>query len=225
MADVPLMNNPMTTAEDIIVGGVSGAPARKAKGSDGDVLTVSSGTVGWAAPAGGASFTGYTLWAPPVGFLGETSATSALTASSAYMFVMNVPGPMYVRALDIRVSTSNSGTVQWGLFDAHSSPSSATKLCGGSGTTGGTGWRQIAASGGPILIGAGSYFLIWHQPASNGPTLFRTLIGSSQSANFAWVQASYVWDDTPDITSGWTDNTTVLNCGLLGDINGSTQVP
>ena len=55
MADVPLMNNPMTTAEDIIVGGVSGAPARKAKGSNGDVLTVTAGAVGWAAPASSSS--------------------------------------------------------------------------------------------------------------------------------------------------------------------------
>lgn len=53
MADVPLMNNPMTTAEDIIVGGVSGAPARLAKGSNGHVLTVTAGAVGWAAAAGG----------------------------------------------------------------------------------------------------------------------------------------------------------------------------
>ena len=52
MADVPLMNNPMTTAQDIIKGGASGAPARLAVGSNGDVLTVTAGAVGWAAPAG-----------------------------------------------------------------------------------------------------------------------------------------------------------------------------
>jgi hypothetical protein len=53
MADVPLMNNPMTTAEDLIVGGTSGAPARLAAGSEGDVLQVVSGAVAWdTAPAG-----------------------------------------------------------------------------------------------------------------------------------------------------------------------------
>lgn len=56
MADVPLMNNPMTAAEDLIVGGVSGAPTALPKGSDGDVLTVTAGAVDWAAPAGGTSF-------------------------------------------------------------------------------------------------------------------------------------------------------------------------
>jgi hypothetical protein len=48
-----VLTNPMTTAEDIIVGGASGAPARLGVGSNGDVLTVSGGAVGWAAPSGG----------------------------------------------------------------------------------------------------------------------------------------------------------------------------
>lgn len=50
MADVPLMNNPMTTAEDVIKGGASGAASRLAVGSNGDVLTVTAGAVGWATP-------------------------------------------------------------------------------------------------------------------------------------------------------------------------------
>src|SRR6185369_9561840 len=37
--------NPMTTAEDIIYGGASGAPTRKAKGSDGTFLGVASGAL------------------------------------------------------------------------------------------------------------------------------------------------------------------------------------
>lgn len=41
--------NPMTTAEDIIYGGASGAPTRKAKGSDGTFLGVAGGALGYAA--------------------------------------------------------------------------------------------------------------------------------------------------------------------------------
>lgn len=46
------MSNPMTTQDDIIVGGVSGAPARLAKGTDGQVLTVDPTThhLLWATP-------------------------------------------------------------------------------------------------------------------------------------------------------------------------------
>jgi hypothetical protein len=52
-----VLTNPMTTAEDIIVGGASGAPTRLGVGSNGDVLTVSGGVVGWSAPSGGGGLT------------------------------------------------------------------------------------------------------------------------------------------------------------------------
>lgn len=45
------MTNPMTTAGDIIVGGASGTPDRLGAGTDGNVLTLSSGAPTWAAPA------------------------------------------------------------------------------------------------------------------------------------------------------------------------------
>jgi hypothetical protein len=44
------MTNPMTTAGDIIVGGASGAPARLAKGSDGQVLRMASGVQAYGFP-------------------------------------------------------------------------------------------------------------------------------------------------------------------------------
>jgi hypothetical protein len=53
MTRIDLLSNPMTTAEDVIVGGASGVPERLAVGSNGDVLTVTAGAVGWSAAAGG----------------------------------------------------------------------------------------------------------------------------------------------------------------------------
>ncbi|MHB8398424.1 MAG: hypothetical protein ACYDCI_05745 [Candidatus Limnocylindrales bacterium] len=49
--------NPMTTQDDVIVGGVSGAAARLAKGTDGQVLTVDPTThhLLWATPASSSS--------------------------------------------------------------------------------------------------------------------------------------------------------------------------
>jgi hypothetical protein len=57
------MANPMTTAADLIVGGTAGAPARLAKGSDGQVLTVDPSThlLVWATPAA-ASVATDALW-------------------------------------------------------------------------------------------------------------------------------------------------------------------
>jgi len=51
------LTNPMTTLDDIIVGGASGTPARLAKGSDGMVLTVDPVThhLVWATPSAGGS--------------------------------------------------------------------------------------------------------------------------------------------------------------------------
>ncbi len=47
------LSNPMTTAGDLIVGGASGTPARLAKGTDGQVLKMASGSVGWGSDATG----------------------------------------------------------------------------------------------------------------------------------------------------------------------------
>ena len=49
------MNNPMTTAGDIIYGGTSGAPTRLAKGMDTQVLTLVSGLPSWVSAASGAT--------------------------------------------------------------------------------------------------------------------------------------------------------------------------
>lgn len=52
------MTNPMTTAEDIIVGGVAGAPARLGVGANGTFLGVTAGVVGWASPSGSGDVVG-----------------------------------------------------------------------------------------------------------------------------------------------------------------------
>jgi len=52
-ADASVLTNPMTTSQDIIVGGQNGTPNRLAKGADGQVLKVVSGEVVWANESGG----------------------------------------------------------------------------------------------------------------------------------------------------------------------------
>lgn len=54
------LTNPMTTSQDIIVGGSGGAATRLAKGADGTVLTLVSGNIVWQAPvaAGISALTG-----------------------------------------------------------------------------------------------------------------------------------------------------------------------
>lgn len=52
------LTNPMTAAEDIIVGDVGGAPKRLAAGSEGQVAKIVSGAVAWADEAGGVANNG-----------------------------------------------------------------------------------------------------------------------------------------------------------------------
>ena len=47
-SNAPWMTNPMTTANDIIIGGTSGAAARLAKGSNGQILGIDgNGDIAW----------------------------------------------------------------------------------------------------------------------------------------------------------------------------------
>jgi hypothetical protein len=50
-----VLTNPMTTAEDIIVGGSSGTPGRLAAGAEGTVLKIVSGVVAWGTDSTGGS--------------------------------------------------------------------------------------------------------------------------------------------------------------------------
>jgi hypothetical protein len=52
------MVNPMTTSQDMIVGGASGSPTRLPKGADGSILGMTSGTVGWVAGGGSMVYPG-----------------------------------------------------------------------------------------------------------------------------------------------------------------------
>lgn len=49
------MNNPMTAAGDVIYGGQSGSPRRRAIGNEGDVFTVESGVPVWKPSSGAGS--------------------------------------------------------------------------------------------------------------------------------------------------------------------------
>jgi hypothetical protein len=56
------MTNPMTTTGDIIYSSPGSTPVRLGIGSTGNVLTVASGVPSWAAPAGGSTFVGCSLY-------------------------------------------------------------------------------------------------------------------------------------------------------------------
>lgn len=99
--------NPMLTTDDVIVGNASGVPKRLAKGSEGQVLKVTSGAVAWSTDSTGGTpafsdvasgtntaaamvvGTGASLGATGSGTITATSAATATTASTASALAAN----------------------------------------------------------------------------------------------------------------------------------------
>jgi len=168
---------------------------------------------------GSGGIAGNTIIAQPPG-QDVTQTGAGGTAGTAYMMPVNIPGAMLLRKLRVKVQSGAAGSVQWGLFDYHTDATSCTKLAGGSAAVA-TNWSDIAATGAPVSVGAGNYMLIIHLPAATAPSL---VVGAGGTGgNMVKSQASYAWDDTPTLVSGWSDTTAVFVLFLEGDIDGSNQ--
>lgn len=187
----------------------------------------SEGTLNLSAPVGsggggGGSVVGAPVILVPTGSQMSTGTFNSGTpaASTAHLTTFFVPATMYVRSLIVNTATGHTGTCQWGLFDASSSATSCTKLAGGSGAlSSSNAWNAIAASGAPVTVQPGFYYLILHYPAANIPAVNRQ--GATNTVSTFKTQASYTWDDTPDVTTGWTSAGIIWIMSLIGDINGT----
>jgi hypothetical protein len=165
------------------------------------------------------SFSGKPIRLFPQGHeLTITQSTNA-TADVARAVPLIVPGECEIRSLWIHVTVSAAGSIEWGLFDLGSTLTAATKVAGGSAAPGGTGWREIAATAGPVTVPPGSYILIVENPISTPSTI--TTWSFSVAPGFVQSKSTYTWDDTPDLSTGWTDNSAMYLCFLEGDMDGS----
>jgi hypothetical protein len=131
------VTNPLTTQDDLWVGGASGAPSRLAKGTDGQVLTVDPTThhLVWAASASG--------FADPMTTRGDiivrnSSNTTARLAKGAADTYLGSDGTdvSYSAVTDAKLSTSdvttnNVSTSKHGF--APKAPNDATKYLDGTG--------------------------------------------------------------------------------------------
>jgi hypothetical protein len=171
----------------------------------------------------GGSFSGLPIVIVPQGcaiaWTHASTPTSNATADTARAAPMLIPAAMKLRSLWIQIGTSAAGSIEWGLFDLNSTLTAATKVAGGSAAPGGTGWREIAASGAPVDVAAGAFMLIVENPATNPSTI--TTFSANAAPGFLKTQATYTWDNTPDLTSGWSDSSVMYACYIEGDVNGS----
>jgi len=190
-------------------------------------ITVGSGL---SLAAGSITATGGGLVGQPVALAQPLPRTTFATGTNnsvdfGWAHPIIVPASMKVRGFTIEITVDAAGAIEWGLFDYSASASAANKLAGGSAAPGGTGYRSIPATSAPVAISAGCYMLIFKWPASSAPTM-RTIVTVSGVAvpwNQLWTP-TYTWDDTPDLTSAsWVANTTMPNCYLEGDLDGSNN--
>lgn len=219
--------DPTTTKGDLIVHGAS--TTRLGVGTNGQVLTADSAEslgVKWATPSGGGGGTtviGNVLMALPAGVqLTSTGTQTPGTSPDAYLMPLVIPAPMLVDSLGFLVTATGAGVVEWGLFDFSVTPTAATKLAGGSGALGSTGLVKLTAASNPVSVGPGAYALIVKFATSGNPSVRRTVVASSVTVAPMKFQTGYTWDDTPDVSAGWTSDAVVLNVILYGRIAAGT---
>lgn len=160
---------------------------------------------------------GRQVLAPATGVLVSGGGqTGAPTQDQGRMWQVVVTAPMLLSGVAWLVSVAGTGTVQWGLFDCEANPAACTKIAGGSGDLNGTGMRTIAATGAPVSLDPGVYRLIAEHQTTTIATLRRLPNDGSVATPFWRFQSSYTWDDTPDVTTGWSDGTVIETVFLVG---------
>ncbi len=194
--------------------GASGSGAAYAELTLGTGLAMSGTTLS----AAGA---GFPLIVPTLGTIPSDTSIASPNALDAYVVGVQIAGTMLLDKVGFQVTTSGSGTCQWGLFDFSASATSATKLAGGTGALGSTGYQTIAAGSAPVTINPGFYALIVLFPSLNRPSIRRST-QSTSTIPFQKFATTYSWSDTPNLTSGWTADSVCINAFLHGRLASGT---
>jgi len=195
------MSNPMTTQDDIIVGGSSGTPARLAKGSDSQVLTVDPSThhLVWATPSGGGS----ALTVKDEGSTLDTAVTSidfvgagVVATNTSHAVTVTISGgggssllaPVVVQAKGSAGLNTTNPAVTFG-----SSPGTDHIIIVGVNLVGrgvssvsstNTTYTQMVA----FTSGGGSHYEIWVGKPTGGTASGTTITVNTGSSNFSSVE-------------------------------------
>ena len=188
MADVPLMENPMTTAEDLIVGGASGAPSRLALGSDTQVLTVSGTAVAWAAaPSAGSTET----W---------DEVLTDLSANLVDQWLMDEASGNFVDTVE-SLALVASGTITYQQAGPRGATSAAAFASGA---------KAAAATMGsaPVTSAARTSVVLMKATAAGGLTGSQQVIawGTSGSTRLYWATKVNDTATYQDSTVVWADD-------------------
>jgi hypothetical protein len=210
MTRIDLLTNPMTTAEDVIVGGASGVPERLAVGSEDDVLTVVSGAVAWAAPGAGGS--GAPLHIPPTSGLAHGVFATVGAANNAIFRPCYIPGDCTVTGIRVNIGTS-SGDICVGLYDSAGNRVATS----GAVASPGTGLRTIAFTAG-YAASAGAYYLAIS--ANNNTVTFSGMPGTTSSTPGNGFSMATAHPLPTTLTTGAEIGNNSNACNLLGIVSG-----
>ncbi len=204
------LTNPMTTAQDLIVGGASGTPTRFGVGGANQVLTVVNGVLTWAAPAAG----GGAL--PAGGTTGQAVVkASAAVGDAAWGVVGDVRNPLTAQG-DLLVggaaTTTNSLLATLGVTATESAAA-----------TGRAGAQLIDNNPATDFYTGGASPLPAFVRFDLGPTPATVVSGRIvQNANTIYRASDLLLQSSPDGTT-WT--TAYTGSGAFGDSGVFTVAP
>src|SRR5665213_103218 len=200
------MTNPMTTQDDLIIGGTSGAPARLAKGADTKILTMVSGHAAWADPAADSDTVYMTNPMTTVNdiIIGDTSGAPKRVAVGAPGTVLTVGGdnvPVWAADTD----TGGGGGLSYSATVLADTPLVYWRLNEPSGAT--------AADLGSLAL-AGTY----HSPTYSAPGAVIGDAAISGAASVGLVTAndgSLPMNNDPRSMECWFKTTVTADQGIM----------
>lgn len=205
----PGMTNPMTTLDDIIIGGASGAAARLAKGTDGQVLTVDPSTH-------------HLVWASPTtGFANPMTTQDDLIVGGAAGAGARLPKGSDTQVLTIDPSTHHivwatpatpgTGTVTSVAFTA--APSGIFDVSGSPITGSGTIALSMDNQTGNVVLASPS-------GGGSGAPAFRSLVAADLPINGKRITVAVQFGDGTNAIDSATERDQWLECNFDGTIEG-----
>jgi hypothetical protein len=197
------MDNPMTTQDDLIVGGVAGAPARLAKGTDGQVLTVDPSThhLVWATPA--SSYSDPLTTRGDLVKRGASSTTRLAIGASGKILTSDGTDPAWGDG----PLTTKGDMIAGGASGAISRlgvGSDNAVLIADSSQTLGVRWGSVGSTSGANAISATAVGSEPGSPATGDLDLYTNGFVAARYSGSAWAQWGPLFPLAAPPTSGWS---------------------
>lgn len=199
------MENPMTAAADLVVGGVSGAPARLAKGTDGQVLKIVSGAVAWGSDATGAGSGGLT---------NETGTDADTTMTVGKMHIVDMSAWATADRTYTLPATATAGDQIGVLISAGNASTFELIVTAASGDTlngiaGGTEWSRLFITGECLIFRCVADNSAWIVER-DGRIACKSVLRLTTAAT---AEVANTFTSPTDKGGAWTADSNIGDCG------------